>query len=595
MKPFWDTECKTFSKKLWKPSNDDLHELNEDIPYWNCDNENISFTYYGPEPNKEVDIDLDFKPVPIPNNTIDKRKLFCGSFNTEIKRLETKVKKNKINHGDITNYIKNIKKIKENADEIENPKKKHKTFIVNIAKELASLKKKSSKYSAKQKHYPIVVQHFEQVDKIYEKMSRIDDIIYCKKVKILPDSDQQEIFISWVWNTIEIYNDLAEEFNDIYNEIRGQYEETNKTIYYSKFLTNKLKDYPEFPIGGKKLRDAKIHLLTEKYDIPFCIIADTIMEFASNLKGNLTKLRKGQIHDFHFKPRKFGRKNKTIPIQQHYTSKEGFYPSIFGTIETDDTDFDWNSICSDYKVVYDKYYHTFNLHIPSYRKVHIVDHERKPIGIMDPGMRAFQQLYGLDHVIAIGENLYWPIMEKLNKIESMEKILSDDRKAKKRKCIKNRGSKIISRTTRKNLRRAISRTHAKVKDTISEMHNKLSIFLCQSYDRVMVTDFSSRKVNGKQKGLPKNHKKVLGKLSHYKFRQRLEQKCQEYRCQYIEVSEEYTSKTCCRCGKINKSLGTKKHFCCDGCGLHIDRDIGGSVNIFIKNRTEVIKNRIKVI
>jgi transposase len=104
----------------------------------------------------------------------------------------------------------------------------------------------------------------------------------------------------------------------------------------------------------------------------------------------------------------------------------------------------------------------------------------------------------------------------------------------------------------------------------------------------MVTDFSSRKVSGKQKGLPKNHKKVLGKLSHYKFRQRLEHKCQEYRCQYIEVTEEYTSKTCCNCGEINKNLGKSKYFTCGKCKMIMDRDTNGSVNIFIKNRLEVI-------
>ena len=120
------------------------------------------------------------------------------------------------------------------------------------------------------------------------------------------------------------------------------------------------------------------------------------------------------------------------------------------------------------------------------------------------------------------------------------------------------------------------------------MHNKTSIFLCKTYDRVMVTDFSSRKVNSKKKGLPKNHKKVLGKLSHYRFRQRLAQKCQEYRCQYIEVTEEYTSKTCCNCGKLNYNLGDSKHFDCDRCHLSMDRDTNGSINIFIKNRFEVL-------
>jgi hypothetical protein len=151
-------------------------------------------------------------------------------------------------------------------------------------------------------------------------------------------------------------------------------------------------------------------------------------------------------------------------------------------------------------------------------------------------MRTFQQLYGLDHIIAIGEKMYKPIMEKINKIESMERRIKDNSKARKNKRTRNKDSKRISNSTKKNLRRAISRTHSKIKDVVSEMHNKTSIFLCKTYDRIMVTDFSSKKVNGKEKGLQKNHKKVLGKLSHYRFRQRLAQKCLEYRCHYIEVT-----------------------------------------------------------
>ncbi len=585
MKEFWDENCEKFSQKLWKPSND-LRKSKKEISHWDCDNKNISFTYFVPK--KKVDVDIDFKPVPIPNNVTDKRKMFFGTFNTEIKRLETKIKKNNISQDDLKTYINKIKKIQSDATKITNSKKKHKEFIIKVGKELASFKKKSLKFNVRHNHYPIVTQHFTQVDKIYEKMRRLDDIIYCKKVKILPTTEQNDIIMSWVWNTIEIYNDLVEEFNHIHDKIRNKFQKTDGKIPYGKFLNNELKNNDKFPIGGKNLRDIKIHLLTEEYDVPFCIISDTIMEFASNLKGNLTKLQKYQIEDFTFNPRKFGRKNKTIPIQQHYTTTEGFYPSILGSIETDDESFDWKSICSDYKIVYNKYHHTFYLHIPSYRKVYEIDYERDPLAVMDPGMRAFQQLYGLDHIIAIGENMYWPIMEKLKKIESMDKQLKDDSKARKNKRVQNRQSKKISKTTRKNLRKAISRTHVKIKDMVSEMHNKLSIFLCKSYDRIMVTNFSSRKVNGKQKGLPKNHKKVLGKLSHYNFRQRLSQKCKEYRCQYLEVTEEYTSKTCCKCGKINNNLGKKKKFKCDSCDLSIDRDTNGAINIFIKNHIEVI-------
>ena len=70
--------------------------------------------------------------------------------------------------------------------------------------------------------------------------------------------------------------------------------------------------------------------------------------------------------------------------------------------------------------------------------------------------------------------------------------------------------------------------------------------MCENYDRIMVTDFSSKKVSKKDGDLDPMTKRVLGKLSHYRFRQCLQQKCKKYSCQYLEVNEAWTSKTCCK-------------------------------------------------
>lgn len=581
---FWDSGCKEFSKSLWKPPLE-MEESDEPILYWNCNNENISFTHFKSE--KDVNINIDFKPVPIPNRDRDKRAIFYRMFNTEINRLKKKMKKDKVKQPDLDQYIKNITKIQTDVSDFKNLIK-HKQFFIRVNKKISLLKKQTKKLNRNSRSYPLVIQHYEQIDKINEKMRRLDDIVYCKKVKIFPTEEQEKKLVSWFWDTTKIYNDLVSQFNKIYQDIKDEHEEIDGDIPFKKFLKDQLKKNIDFPITGKKLRDIKIHALTTEYNSPFCVIADTILEFASNLKGNLTKLQKGQIDKFRFNPRRFNRKNKSISIQQKYTSKKGFYPSMLGEIKTDDPNFDWKSIISDYKLVYNKYHNTYYLHIPSYKQVHQINYERKPVACMDPGMRAFQMLYGLDHVIAIGEGLYNPIMKKVNKIEEMKRKLNLDRRTRNNSWTRNRDDKLLKKTTRKNYKRAMSRTDIKIKDMVSELHNKLAIFLCKTYDRIMVTDFSSRKVNSKKKGLHPNHKKVLGKLSHYKFRQRLEHKCQEYRCHYSEGTEEYTSQTCCRCGKLNKKLGKKKIYECDHCGLITDRDVNGSICIFIKNRDDVI-------
>lgn len=98
-----------------------------------------------------------------------------------------------------------------------------------------------------------------------------------------------------------------------------------------------------------------------------------------------------------------------------------------------------------------------------------------------------------------------------------------------------------------------------------------------------------KKVGRRDKKRPISSKtaRAMSTWSHYKFKQRLLFKSQEFPwCQVIIVTEEYTSKTCTRCGHDHKRLGDSKVFKCPTCGLEIDRDINGARNILLKYLTE---------
>src|SRR5215470_15816348 len=76
--------------------------------------------------------------------------------------------------------------------------------------------------------------------------------------------------------------------------------------------------------------------------------------------------------------------------------------------------------------------------------------------------------------------------------------------------------------------------------------------------------------------------------SHQKFRERLFMKAEEYPdCIVHEVTEPWTSKTCCSCGRINHELGGSKIFRCKHCKFEIDRDKNGATNIMIMNIEKV--------
>jgi putative transposase len=70
--------------------------------------------------------------------------------------------------------------------------------------------------------------------------------------------------------------------------------------------------------------------------------------------------------------------------------------------------------------------------------------------------------------------------------------------------------------------------------------------------------------------------------SHFAFRQKLKTTAEKFSAQVVEVTEEYTSKTCSFCGWIDEGLAGREKFQCKWCGSKVNRDINGSRGIFLK-------------
>ncbi len=91
---------------------------------------------------------------------------------------------------------------------------------------------------------------------------------------------------------------------------------------------------------------------------------------------------------------------------------------------------------------------------------------------------------------------------------------------------------------------------------------------------------NNRKIN-------KTTVKGMSSLSHYKFQCRLQHKAKQYGTNIIVATEEYTSKTCGKCGEIDEKLGSKKVFNCKKCKYKIDRDYNGARNLLISVCTKL--------
>jgi len=643
---FWDKNCSKFTKKLWKPPLDQKLYT----PNWGNDNKLLTFERSHDIKNATK---LNFLPSPELDNMPKKRVLFNKKFGAEISRF-AKFIENKELQEFVHKYIKDL-----NEGLVRIRKRKNKNNTLDAFKfSNSSFKRFCSKYSKtddiSDAEKKIIDPHINVFNNIHKSMDALDRIIRCKTVKILPTKKQKKILDKWFQSSTEIYNDLITKFQVVYDKCLQKcnelYPESPKLPH---FLGKMLKASKRFPSSGRKLRDLVINEY-KKFDLPNSVLADIIINFASNIKGNVTKLLSCQITEFTIAPRD-AQKNYSLSIQKKNTNATGFYPTMFGEIATDDrirkitkdaqgrkkkqSNFKWNEIKKDYKLMYDTRYKGYVIFCPMEREYKDVQIKRKPIAIMDPGEVKFQELYGIDHSISIGKGLRKPILKHFRRIEYMKKRLSNKefniqerakfierqkkkeekeqtgktknmltqeksrflKKQKKKKIEEIRAQKykkeqdehrkiIYDREVpkRNNLKRVIKREYAKISNLVTELHNKTCLYLCRNYDKVMVTNFSCKKVNSKFGVLPKVIKKVLGALSHYKFRQRLQNKCAEYRCQYLEVTEEYTSKTCCMCGSVNMEINDDRTLFCKTCEV-IDRDVNGSINIFIKNRHEVLE------
>ncbi|MCV3215559.1 transposase [Plectonema radiosum NIES-515] len=189
---------------------------------------------------------------------------------------------------------------------------------------------------------------------------------------------------------------------------------------------------------------------------------------------------------------------------------------------------------------------------------------------LDPGVRTFLTGFDGNNVIEIGNG---SISRIVNLCKRLDKLQSETTKAKGK----------INKRKRFNLRKVAQQVRIKIKNLVDECHKKAACFLTSNYSQIIIPTFESSEMvyKAKRKINSKTARSMLT-WAHYRFKQKLKHQAVKRNSQVIEVTEEYTSKTCSRCGHIHRKLGGSKSFKCPECGHKIDRDANGSINIFLK-------------
>ena len=129
---------------------------------------------------------------------------------------------------------------------------------------------------------------------------------------------------------------------------------------------------------------------------------------------------------------------------------------------------------------------------------------------------------------------------------------------------------------------------------INDCYHKLAKWLCQNYRVILLPKFKTQGMvrRGKWWIRSKTARMMLS-WSHFWFRQFLLHKVREYPWYRVIIcTEEYTSKTCGRCGHVHQKLGGSKVFRCPNCTAELDRDINGARNILLRYLTITTKEPV---
>jgi len=366
--------------------------------------------------------------------------------------------------------------------------------------------------------------------------------INTNKIVLYPTDKQKQIIKLWMDDCITIYNYTNwyikylitnTNFKQVLNFINIR-KQLNSTIRYICELNN-------------------LNKHTGDYCIKHCI--EMYKSAVSNCKS---------VDKFNIKDLQFDRRRKNFVIEPLSVSKN--YNAIFirelGEINSS---LPLNTITQNSVLQYDSYKKTYYIITPKTVNKTVNVHQYRKCGI-DIGVRTFLTVFSKAETYEIGTNTNY-LIDKTNK--RLDNIRSSF------------NQQII---TKKQFSNLCVKYNDKLKNKISDMHNKTSNFLLSNFNTIMIEKISIKHMVSNLTGnLKEITKRRLLALSHYKFKMKLKMMAVKYGSKIKEVSPYLTSKNCHNCLQTNDNLGKSKLFVCENCNLVIDRDINASINIY-KNR-----------
>ena len=403
----------------------------------------------------------------------------------------------------------------------------------------------------KKQKVAIAVAAEEEEKKKKKKKSEKPSAGKSRRIRVYPNARQKAILLRWFGTARWTYNKCLAWIK------RGEIKISKKELR-SKVINNE----------NYSLVDTWVRESTP-YEVRHAAMVDLINAYTSNF----AKKRKNKEHRFELRFRSKKSPQEAIMIRGKCFKKSIFYPMFFGREALRSSEPLPETIDYDCKLLHTRLGHYY-LCIPMPLEPASDNQARKQpqrVVALDPGVRTFHTAYDPSGVVMefgkgdIGH--IYRICAHMDKLQS--KITHSN----------------LHHKARYRMRRAWRKMQWRIHNLIDDCHKKMVKFLCSNYSVILLPSFESQKmVSRSKRKIQSKSARAMMTWSHYRFKQRLLFKRQEYPwCHVVICNEAYTSKTCGRCGHLHPSLGSSKHFKCPSCQLELDRDVNGARNILLRN------------
>jgi transposase len=224
---------------------------------------------------------------------------------------------------------------------------------------------------------------------------------------------------------------------------------------------------------------------------------------------------------------------------------------------------------SDIRLVFDQF--DFFLLFPIRSSKDAESAVKRGLVAVDPGNRTFATSYSEREAVQFKTNreLIWRLQAKIDRLRSL----------RQRHLIRNN-----------NAWKKIHRNGQRIRNMVDDLHWQTCAYLTRNYQAIILPPFEIQKLKANRLNARVN--RDYDTFAHYRFKMRLREKCRTSGTGLYVCGEEYTSKTCGVCGKLNHHLGSAEIFKCSHCSSVFERDPSSARNILIKNIRE--KTRIKL-